>query len=167
MHDVIACNKRSVKKVAFAGFKKALIGKKFSSVKREGKYLIIYLRSSDKKVVMHFGLTGFLVYTKDKEEEVRFSKVTFLFADGSVLHWCDIRKFGAIWLVKQLDEIKGLEKIGPDPLAISKKDFLALLAQSKKKNIKSFLMDQSIIAGIGNEYSDEILFQSKINPHHS
>ncbi len=163
--DVTASYKRSIKKVTFSAFKKILIGKKFLSAKRKGKYLIIDLNSSDKKIVMHFGLTGYLVYTKDKKEKVRFSKVTFIFANGSALHWCDIRKFGAIWLVKKLDEIKGLKKLGPDPLTISKKDFLILLSQSEKKNIKSFLMDQSIIAGIGNEYSDEILFQAKINPH--
>jgi formamidopyrimidine-DNA glycosylase len=66
-----------------------------------------------------------------------------------------------------LDVIKELKNLGPDALKITRQQFDALAEKNKAKNIKAFLMDQSIIAGIGNEYSDEILFQVGIDPHHT
>ena len=69
-------------------------------------------------------------------------------------------------MLKNIDEIKGLSTLGVDALNISKKEFLELMATYPTKNVKALLMDQSILAGIGNEYSDEILFQSGIDPHH-
>lgn len=163
----IGCSDMSViKGIPSTAFKKALIGKKFVHTNRLGKYLIISLNDSDYKLVMHFGLTGSLTYTKDASEHVRFSMVTFIFKDHSVLHWNSIRKFEKIWLISDLDTIKPLKTLGPDPLTLSAKEFTELLEQHKTKNIKAFLMDQDTISGIGNEYSDEILFQAGIDPHH-
>lgn len=142
-----------------------MIGQEFASVEREGKYLILSLKPSAKKLVMHFGLTGFLVVTK-KSEDVRFSQVRFYFKNNMILHWCDIRKFGKLWLVNDTKEIKGLAQLGPDPLKITQSEFLKITDENESKNVKAFLMDQSIISGIGNEYSDEILFQSGVDPHH-
>ncbi len=161
--DVQSSCPQLIKKVSFPTFKKTLIGDQFSSVDRRGKYLVISLKKSPKKLVMHFGLTGFLTYLK-KHEKVRFSCVVFIFKDNSELHWNSVRKFEKIWLVNSLDEIEGLKKLGPDPLELSEKQFLALLADNGKKNCKTFFMDQEIISGIGNEYSDEILFQAGIDP---
>ncbi|MCL4361781.1 hypothetical protein M1446_05500 [Candidatus Dependentiae bacterium] len=143
---------------------KTLIGKKFTSVERKGKYLVISLGSSDKILIMHFGMTGFLFYSKNIDKKVRFSRVNFIFKDKSVLHFIDMRKFGKIWLTKDVEKIIG--KLGIDALKISKKEYLELTEKNKTKNIKAFLMDQEDIAGIGNEYADEILFQSGIDPHH-
>ena len=114
---------------------------------------------------MHFGLTGFLIYSKNLKEKIRFSAINFIFKD-SVLHWMSVRKFEKIWLIKDLDELH-LNKLGTDALKISQKEFLDLCQKYKAKNIKTFLMDQEIISGIGNEYSDEILFQAAIDPHHT
>lgn len=154
-----------IKIVSFANFKKTLTGDQFESVERRGKYLIINLRKSPKKLVMHFGLTGFLVYLK-KHEKVRFSCVVFKFNDDSELHWNSVRKFEKIWLIDSIDEIKGLNKLGADALSLSEKQFLDLMKSNERKIIKEFLMNQEIIAGIGNEYSDEILFQAGIDPRH-
>ncbi len=161
--DIQSSNKKLIKN-NFSDFKKQLINHAFSDVKRKGKYLEI--SSANYHVVMHFGLTGFVIYSKDSEEKIKFSRVTFIFNDDSVLHWISIRQFGKIWLVKNGQELKELSKLGADALTISKKEFLSLTTQYQTKNIKAFLMDQSIIAGIGNEYSDEILFQAGIDPHH-
>ncbi len=147
-------------------FKKNLIGNHFTTVQRLGKFLVVSLSSSDYKLVLHFGLTGFLVYTTDTTEKISFSQVQFLFKQA-VLHWINIRKFGKIWLLKDITHIKELDHLGYDPLTLSQKQFLELVEKNKKKNIKTFLMDQSLIAGIGNEYSDEMLFQAGIDPRHT
>jgi formamidopyrimidine-DNA glycosylase len=165
--NVAATDPSLIKKTSLAHFKKSLVGHSFSKTQRLGKYLVITLSNSDNKVVMHFGLTGSLTYSKDPDQKVRFSKVAFIFSDHSVLHWIAIRKFEKIWLVKDINEISGLKKLGIDALAITKKQLLELLEKNKTKNIKALLMDQTKIAGIGNEYSDEILFQAGIDPRHA
>jgi formamidopyrimidine-DNA glycosylase len=164
--DVESSDTRVVK-TPFKALQKTLINNAFAKVERTGKFLIISLAHSDKKLVMHFGLTGYLTYCKNKKTEVPYSAVAFTFKDNSVLHWNSVRKFEKIWLISTVDEIKELKNIGPDPLQLTQKQFLDVAEQYKQKNIKSFLMDQSIISGIGNEYSDEILFQAGVDPHHS
>lgn len=151
----------------FSDFKKAIINKKFTSVNRKGKYLIISLSGSNKKLIMHFGMTGTLNYQKSKDIKVKYSKVTFIFNDNSALHWINIRKFAKIKLIDSINQDKSLQKLGPDPLELKEKQFLDIIKKYKTKNIKAFLMDQSIISGIGNEYSDEILYQAGISPKHA
>ncbi len=164
--DIKIVDASAIQQPSSTVFKKALLDHTFTSVERLGKYLIIHVSNSDEKLVMHFGLTGSLFYTADKDERVPFSRVQFIFKNG-ILHWTCIRKFGKLWLVEDLQSITGLKKLGFDALTITKKQFLQLLSDNEQKNIKAFLMDQDIIAGIGNEYSDEALFQAGIDPHHS
>ena len=164
----VTCNDtRVIKGVSFATLKKDLVTRKFTHAHRRGKYLIIDISSTDQKLVMHFGLTGSLEYTKNIDLDVRFSVVQFIFKDHSVLHWNSIRKFEKIWLVDSLDDIKALKNLGPDALEITSKEFNIILEKNKTKNIKALLMDQTKIAGIGNEYADEILFQAGVDPHHA
>lgn len=145
--------------------KKTLEGKQFTQVKQKGKYLILSLSGTKKKLVMHFGLTGSVDYKNTHDNPPNYAQVSFFFSDGSALYWINKRKFGKIWLVDSVDELDSLKKLGPNPLKISLQEFKQLVNERKRKNIKSFLMDQTILAGIGNEYSDEILYQAKINPH--
>lgn len=162
--EVDILDSRVIKKINSTIFKKNLIGYHFTSVNRMGKYLVI-ATSSDKKLIMHFGLTGFVVLGKP-DQDVRFSCVNFNFSNKKVLHWADVRKFGRLYLVDNADEIQGIKDLGPDALALSSKEFQHLVSQQQQKNVKVFLMDQKIISGIGNEYSDEILFQAGIDPRH-
>lgn len=163
--DVQILVTKIIKEISPQNFKKDLIDHKFSEVKRMGKYLVIDLSSSQNKLIMHFGLTGSLVFTKNLKDRVDFSAVNFIFSKA-VLHWISIRKFEKLWITKNIDKISGLKDLGPDALTISKNEFLKLAQKYKTKNVKVFFMDQSIISGIGNEYSDEILFQAGIDPHH-
>jgi formamidopyrimidine-DNA glycosylase len=112
-----------IKGVSASTFKKDLVKESFSKVERRGKYVIIHLSHLKKLLIMHFGMSGFLYYSKDAEEKVRFSRVAFIFTDHAVLHWLDIRKFGKVWLVDSIDKIKGLSQLGPEALKITKKQF--------------------------------------------
>src|SRR5579859_3446581 len=162
----ITVSDKSVLHASTSEFKKVLKGNMFVSSQRMGKYLVVKLKKTDKKLVVHFGLTGSLAYTKNLDQKVRFSRIDFIFKDHSVMHWTDVRKFGKVWLVDDLKSVKSIAHLGIDALVITKKQFLELLEKSKTQNIKALLMDQSKVAGIGNEYADEILFQSGIDPHH-
>ncbi len=162
---VMVHDARLIKAVSAAEFKKIVTGSKFEAIERKGKYLLISLAPAGHIVVMHFGLTGFVVVA-DADTAVRFEEVDFVFK-AKKLAWCTVRKFAKIWLVKETDQIPALKTLGPDPLKLSASEFLAIMHQNGKKNIKALLMDQDSLAGIGNEYSDEILFQAGIDPHHA
>lgn len=153
-----------IKKIGTTTFKKDLTGKKFTQIERRGKYLILTL-SSGQQLIMHFGLTGY-PYIAKADQKVRFACVAIEFSKNDCLYWCDVRKFGKLYLVQSADQIKGIHDLGPGALTLVEAEFLSIAHENAKKNVKAFLMDQSIIAGIGNEYSDEILFQTGIDPHH-
>lgn len=160
--------KELIKKISFKNFKKKLIGKSFKNAWRRGKFLIIEVKKIPEKLILHFGMTGNLHYIRQgapKTGQDRFSRLIFKFASGFELRWINIRKLGKVYLVKNLNEIKLLREMGPEPLTLSKSEFFKLLNGHSKKNIKAFLLDQRNIAGIGNIYSDEILFLAKISPH--
>ena len=164
--DVLSSQKSLIKKTTFDNFRKVVIGKKFISCKRRGKFLVAELSKVRDRVVFHFGMTGSLAYVKKgSENKIRFSRLVFIFKNGDELHWLNQRKIGRVFLVKDLSEIDTIKFMGPEPLDLSEEEFLRLLDQNEQKNIKAFLMNQHNIAGIGNIYSDEILFRARIDPH--
>jgi formamidopyrimidine-DNA glycosylase len=144
-----------------AGLQKGLLGDQFRSSKRVGKYLFGELKAS--WMVFHFGMTGSFQYFKDPEDEPDHTAVLIRFGNGYHLAYIDIRKFGLITLTGSVDEFIKEKDLGPDALSIQEDAFVALL-QGKRGSVKTALMDQSIISGIGNIYSDEILFQAGIHP---
>lgn len=141
-----------------AGFKKAFEGTSFVRTYRHGKFLFA---QNSKKVWMyfHFGLTGDLEFLR---EVPRFTAVSFHTRSG-ILCFSDMRKFGHFGLAESPEEFLKQRKWGPDALSISKDDFMRSV-RKKGVAIKTVLLDQKIVAGIGNEYSDEILFRSKLHP---
>lgn len=133
----------------------------FENVKRIGKYLGIEL-SSGYCLEVHFGMTGsFSFYAK--HQRPAYSKVIFELESGENLSYADPRKFGHLALQSGIEAISNKHNLGPDALSIRKKDFVERL-QSSGATIKSALMNQSLLSGIGNVYADEVLFQSRIHP---
>ena len=114
--------------------------------------------------MLHFGLTGDLVFIKKNQDDppAKFA-LHFHFKGGNDLYFTDTRKMGKIALVEDVDEFILQRKYGPDALKISADDFTTRLGK-KRVAIKTALMDQNTVAGVGNEFSDEILFQTKIHP---
>jgi formamidopyrimidine-DNA glycosylase len=143
----------------FAG---AVRGTSFSSVKRHGKTL--FARAGDGLwLVMHFGMTGDLVFCGPDEAPPDHARFVFTFGDGGRLAFDNPRKFG--WL-ELADDIEGYledNDVGPDALSLSEQDFRDIVGGTRGR-VKPALMDQSKLAGIGNVYSDEILFRARIRP---
>jgi len=163
--EVLCISPELIKGVGVSDFKKNLIGKSFRKAERRGKCMIVLINKSDRKLVFHFGMTGNLSYTSSESPlsgRDKFARVIFKFENGYELRWLNQRKLGKIWMVEDISEIELLKKMGKEALLLSKKEFFDILSERGK--IKSILMDQSKIAGIGNIYSDEILFQSRISP---
>ncbi len=168
IEDVTAQTKSLVKGTSFKKFRENLIGREFVEARRRGKFLIAEVGGIEEKVVFHFGMTGSLSYSRQRDSKFgrdEYAQVTFKFEQGYELRWINIRKLGKIYFVKKPERVDLLKEMGPEPLSLSKKEFLDLLEEHERKNVKTFLMDQRDIAGIGNIYSDEILFQAEIDPH--
>lgn len=138
-----------------------LEGAKITAVERRGKYLVVKLDTED-LLVIHLGMSGQLLRTAAKDEVAKHTHVTITFTQGGQLRFVDPRTFGEMFVTtpeELTSEVPELAHLGYDPIEEPKswQDFGRLLLARPMK-LKAFLMDQSIIAGLGNIYSDEILF---------
>lgn len=143
-------------------FDKYVVGHSFISAEQRGKYLILALDNGS-FIGLHFGMTGSLDYGKG-EDRPDYSQVIFKFKNGYELRFVNKRKLGQLFLEAERIDIDSLGQMGPEPLTMSKQEFLDFLENNANRNIKALLMDQHKIAGIGNEYSDEILYQARVHP---
>lgn len=150
-------------------FASSLEGRQVTGTGRKGKYLVIYL---DRGIlVVHLRMTGNLIYVQDEKviehNENRFLRLTLPFTDGTSLRYCDMRRFGRLWLVedeRELHEIV-LRNIGPDIFDdLCCDEFVKLLAKRKGAKLKPLLLDQRFAAGMGNIYTDECLYRCGLHP---
>lgn len=141
--------------------KDSVLNKQFESSIRHGKYLFAYLKP--KYLVMHFGMSGDLEYYNKKDKEPKYSKVIFHFQNGYNLAYISRRMFGRIYIVDSVEDLIKMKKLGPDAYKMSFEEFTEALKR-RSAILKNALLNQSFIAGIGNIYSDEILFRSRLNP---
>jgi formamidopyrimidine-DNA glycosylase len=144
--------------------KRVMNGARLKSACRHGKYLFGQM-DSGKTLVLHFGMTGFLKYFKKPAEAPSHVWLLIDFADGYHLAYDCQRKLGKITLIDNVEKYVQKQGLGPDPFQpnFDEKQFKNALAEVKG-TVKSALMNQHIIAGIGNIYSDKILFQAGIHP---
>lgn len=160
-------------------FKKIVIGQKIIKVLRRSKYILIYLKN-DYVMIAHLGMSGkFLIknnYSKNflktsyyfNEFSLKHNHIEFFFSNNLKVIYNDPRRFGFFLLdkVSKLDLNKFLNKLGPEPLGNDlKKDYLISKTKATQRSIKTLLMDQHFISGIGNIYANEILFSAKIKPN--
>jgi formamidopyrimidine-DNA glycosylase len=139
-----------------------LKGRRFESSWRHGKHLFVRT-DGDIWLRLHFGMTGSLRYFKDKERALKHTRVLFVFANGHRLAFEDQRKFGEVGLFRDVDEFLTNRALGPDALDINPAGFQKIFARHHAA-VKTILLNQKLIAGIGNIYADEILFRARIHP---
>lgn len=146
-------------------FKEKLKGQKIVDINRLGKWLIFVLE--DYYLLSHLRMEGKYIYRKHEDKIEKHEHVTFLFESGLELRYRDTRKFGRMYLLDKKDAFnrKPLNELGKEPWDKDlTSDYLLDKYKNKKLPIKTVILDQSIITGIGNIYADEILFLSHINP---
>ena len=147
-------------------FCKLLTGQTVSHMIRRGKFLVIQLNSND-RIILHLRMTGCLLLTPADYPEEKHTHVIFRLNNGKELRFSDTRRFGRFWLLKngEADTYSGTHKLGTEPLDKQlTAGYLQARLGKRKKAVKECLLDQSIVAGIGNIYSDEILFTAGIYP---
>lgn len=157
-------NKQVLSNITAEKLEQELKDCKFKSTHRHGKYLFAKL-SSGKFLLMHFGMTGELKYFKDPDKEPEHARLLISFTNGYYLAYDNQRKLGELDIIADIDKYIKEKSLGPDVLDPDY-DFLKFKKSIKGRRamIKSFLMNQKVMAGIGNIYSDEILFQAKLHP---
>ena len=143
-------------------FIKALERQQFIGTDRVGKYLFV-LTDGPQHLMMHFGMTGSPRYYKDEADAPRHGRVIFHFDSGFRLAYNCPRKFGRLTLTSSVEDYCKEKKIGTDAAKISWDEFQARIS-GRKTPIKAAMMNQSILAGVGNWIVDEVLFQAQLHP---
>ncbi|MEF8847429.1 MAG: bifunctional DNA-formamidopyrimidine glycosylase/DNA-(apurinic or apyrimidinic site) lyase [Candidatus Paceibacterota bacterium] len=174
------CDNEKMTKQDYPDFKKQIKGKEIKDARRRAKFILMDL-SEDKTLMLHQRLTGHLLLGKWErkngewvaEQDILNQKVNgylhliFYLDDGQMLVLSDLRKFATaeLWDTKKLEKSDRLQKLGPEPLT-EDFDLQAFKDALKRRSaaIKTILMKQEVLAGIGNIYSDEILWRAKIHP---
>ena len=144
-------------------FKQKIKNQTINDVKRRGKWLMFEL--DDYFLLSHLRMEGKYFFKHEKDPLNKHEHVTFTFSDGTELRYHDTRKFGKMYLLgkENVNNVKPLSDLGLEPWDENLTPNY-LKSKFKPKPVKTELLDQSIIVGIGNIYADEILFLSKINP---
>lgn len=145
-----------------AEFTQAMVGQRFTSFGRRGKYMLLGLASGD-TLIIHLRMTGHVTVYDEPIAPDKHTHVLFGLADGGQIHYQDSRKFGRLWLVANTTAV--LHKLGEEPFAAAfDVAYLAAKLAGRTSPIKALLLDQAVVAGVGNIYADETLFRAGIHP---
>lgn len=139
-------------------------GRKIQSITRRGKYLL--LTFSNGVIITHLGMSGSMRLCRSDEPPMAHDHVDLICTDGTMLRYCDPRRFGAwLWTKDDPKQHSLLVKLGPEPLTEAfNTDYLVNQAKGRKKAIKSFIMDSHVVVGVGNIYANEALYMAGIDP---
>ncbi len=153
---------RTVDVISPKEFCKYVTGRTIQAIWRRGKYIVIDFAGGD-HLLIHLRMSGRLHLVKPDEPRVKHEHVILNFEDGRQLRFHDTRKFGRMYLVSDPEAVLG--KLGPEPLEKSfTASILAKGLQVHKRMLKPLLLAQSFIAGLGNIYVDEALWEAKLHP---
>jgi len=153
--------KRHVATPSPALFAKRIQGQTIQSINRRAKYLVFTL--SHDTLLVHLKMSGDLTVVPLTAPYDKHAHTIFHFTDGTDLRFSDIRKFGRVYLVSDVTQVTG--HLGPEPLEDSfTAKALGEILKSRHRQIKPLLLDQTVIVGVGNIYSDESLHRAKIHP---
>ncbi len=152
----------SVRHPSLEDFVLGLPGRRVESVNRRGKYLLLPLDTGE-TLALHLGMTGGLRVQPKEQPPPSLTRHVLDLDDGRQLRFIDPRKFGHLWLVDDAAQV--IPNMGPEPLEPNfDAGLLAGLLGKRKAPVKALLLEQSIIAGLGNLYADEALYLAGINP---
>ena len=165
--EVIVNNPQVISRPDMDDFCSTIKGQRISGMARRGKFLSILLQHGD-RIILHLRMTGGLLLTPQDYPVEKHTHVIFKLDNNTELRFSDSRRFGRFWLLKagEEDEYSGAEKLGLEPFdeALTAEYLKASFGKSRRA-IKDCLLDQRVVAGIGNIYSDEFLFTARIRPN--
>ena len=143
----------------------ALLGKRVEAIRRRGKWIIIDLEPSS-HLLVHLGMTGRFTVVESQSPKVAHTHVVFRLDQGDQeLRFADIRRFGSLRYCATANELNELlaGKLGPEPWEMERGEWYRRL-RSSRRCLKAILLDQTVIAGVGNIYADESLYMARLSP---
>jgi formamidopyrimidine-DNA glycosylase len=148
------------------GFEKAVTGKTIESITRRGKFLIFSFLTTGQPLFMVINpkLTGRLRLSNPSEKRRKKTHIIFNFDSGQQLRYIDQKQMGQVYLVSDLERVPDFVRLGPEPLDTSQDEFRQRL-KSSQGEIKDLLTRGTVVAGIGNAYADEILWEACLHPY--
>ena len=159
--DCVILDDKVVFNITSLKFKKTTCSKKINDIFRIGKYIVLNIDNTF--IACHLRMTGYLYFSSEPPENNKYLRCYFSFTDNTYLLYEDIRKFGGFFYFNNISFLKN--KLGIDPFDLNfTKNWLSKNLQAKQRQIKSLLLDQKFITGLGNIYIDEVLWKSKIHP---
>lgn len=160
--EVVATGDRTVRRFGRDSLIKGVRGRTLSALRRQGKYLLIELDNRS-VLVVHLRMSGMLLWTPSVPEiELPHTHVRFQFSNGSQLRFVDPRTFGEVWVTSK--DLPELHHVGPDAWNDLTPELLVSQLAGRKSALKIALVNQAIVAGIGNIYADEIAWVAGIRP---
>lgn len=161
IESVRAADAGVLREVGAKRLRATLTGHSFREPERRGKWLVVPL-SNDAILLLHFGMTGSIVWARARSRPHRHDRVTFALSDGE-LRFRDMRKLRGIWLAADRTAAdRLLSDVGPDALTVSRPEFAEIVRT--RRRLKATLMDQSALSGLGNLLTDEICWRARIDP---
>jgi formamidopyrimidine-DNA glycosylase len=151
-----------------AALERDLPGSRVGSVRRHGKFIVVKLESSNGRaaagsLLIHLGMTGQILIGPPEAPIAPHTHVFLALDDGRELRYVDIRRFGKMRMLAGDSPEARLEKLGLDALEATQAQFIALV-KSRRARIKALLLDQTVLRGMGNIYTDESLWRARIHP---
>ena len=146
------------------GFANDVSGKRIGGIDRRGKYLIAPLRNASdtsSHLVLHMGMTGSVHIREPGATSVRYRRAAIYLDDGRRIELNDSRRWARLWCVERAED--AFPNLGPEPRDLTPSEF-AQRVKSKRSRIKPALLDQNLVAGVGNIYADEALHRTGVSP---
>lgn len=162
IRNVPSIDKNILWKVSPAKIRSALKGNQIRGCTRHGKYVFAELGKNN-ILGLHFGMSGDLKYFKDGNKAPAHTRVLLQFKNGYHLAYISVRKLGKVFVVREAEAFIREQQLGPDALTVDFDKFQSIF-RDRSGYVKTALMNQGALAGLGNIYTDEILFQSGIRP---
>jgi formamidopyrimidine-DNA glycosylase len=144
----------------------SIVGRRVTSIERRAK-LLVWRFDDETVLTAHLKMTGRFVFIKEGYERQKHDRIRFVFERSGKrfsLVWADVRQFGFLKLVEPQELKEMLDGYGPEPMGVSCEALAERLARRSTRSIKALLLDQTVIAGIGNIYADEACHRAGIRP---
>lgn len=159
IEEVVVEDERIIKDSEPSDFAETLTKKEFTGVTRHGKYMFVSLNAPE-TLMFHLGMSGKFMYQPNSVAPPEYEKVAFILSNGYRLSFMNMRMLGQVRLIEDRQTYLEEKEIGPDALSDEMDwNYFSNVMKGKRGMVKSALMNQKIMSGIGNEFSDEILFQ--------
>jgi formamidopyrimidine-DNA glycosylase len=161
----VRASRKALRKPWSAQWRPLLLGQPVHDVWRRGKWIIVDL-ASERSLVFHLGMTGRLTVTGNGEKRAAHTHLVFKLDDDRELRFNDIRRFGSAVLLEGADAVQRFfeaARLGPEPAELDSARWRERLAATQRC-LKAVLLDQTVVAGVGNIYADESLFEARLHP---